>query len=264
MQIAFIGDIVGSPARNIIQNRLHKIRDDFNIDFVFANYENASHGFGVTAKHLDDLQSYGIDFFTGGNHSFDKKEIIPIIDSLPIIRPINLPTSSAGQGLKILEIKNQKIAIINLMGNFGMPMVDNPFTKILETIETLKVDKIFIDFHGEATAEKRTLLMMLAGKVDLIYGTHTHIATDDFQLFNNTFYITDIGLTGCFDNVIGMDKKPAIQRALTGISTYNKVPKPNECLKIIQMLIIDFDKMSGFTYKIFENGKTLIREAFYL
>ena len=200
MKIAFIGDIVGSPARNIIKTELPKIRKKFNLDFVFANYENASHGFGVTPKHLKELESYGINFFTGGNHSFDKKEIIPIIDSLPIIRPINLPTSSVGSGLKILEIKNKKIAIINLMGDFGMPIADNPFTKILETIKTLKVDKIFIDFHGEATAEKRILLMMLAGKVDLIYGTHTHIATDDFQLFKDTFYITDIGLTGCFDN----------------------------------------------------------------
>ena len=264
MKIAFIGDIVGSPARYIIKNRLHQIRDEFQLDFVFANYENASHGFGVTPKHLNELQTSGIDFFTGGNHSFDKKEIIPIIDSLPIIRPINLPTSSAGQGLKILKIKDKKVAIINLMGNFGMPMVDNPFTKILETIKTLKVDKIFIDFHGEATAEKRTLLMLLAGKVDLIYGTHTHIATDDFQLFQNTFYITDIGLTGCFDNVIGMDKKSAIQRALTGISTYNKVPEQNECLKVLQMIIIDFEQMNGFTYKIFDNGQTSIRKAFQI
>jgi len=265
LKIGFIGDIVGRPARFMIQKELKKIRKRFSLDFVIANYENASHGFGVTEKNTKELVNYGVDFMTGGNHSWDKKDIIPVFDSLPLIRPLNFPTSSAGVGYKIVQIKNKKVAIINLMGNFGMPMSDNPFTKIVESLKTIQADHIFIDFHAETTAEKRTLLMMLADKVDIIYGTHTHVATDDYQLFKNRcFYITDIGLTGCYDNVIGMDSESSITRVLTGVSSHNKVPEPKDCQKILQMVIADFETKKGFTYKVFENGESVIREAFYL
>lgn len=264
MKIGFIGDIVGRPGRFMVQKELKNIRKKFSLDFVFANYENASHGFGITEKNVKELVKSGVDFMTGGNHSWDKKDIIKVFDSLPLIRPLNLPTSSVGEGYKILEIKGKRVAIINLMGNFGMPMVDNPFTKIVETLKNIDVNHTFIDFHAEATAEKRTLLMMLAGKVDMIYGTHTHTATDDYQLFKDTFYITDTGLTGCYDNVIGMESKAPIQRVLTGISTHNNVPEPKDCYKVLQIVIADFETKKGFTYKVFENGKSAIREAFYL
>ena len=249
----------------MIKKELKEIRKKFSLDFVVANYENASHGFGITEKNTKELISYGVDFMTGGNHSWDKPDIIPVFDSLPIIRPLNFSTSSAGSGYKIIQIGKKRVAIINLMGHFGMPMCDNPFTKIVETLKTFDdVDHIFIDFHAETTAEKRTLLMMLADQVDIIYGTHTHVATDDYQLFKNSFYITDIGLTGCYDNIIGMDSKGSIARVLTGISSHNKVPEPKDCYKILQMVIADFDTKRGFTYKVFENGESAIREAFYL
>lgn len=264
MRLAFIGDIVGRPGRHIVRDNLKRLRDEFSIDFVVANYENASHGFGVSPKNAKELLSYGIDAMTGGNHSWDKKDIIQIIDELPLLRPLNFSNQSIGVGYKIFDVNGKKLAVINLMGNYGMPISDNPFTAVERTLKEIEADYIFIDFHSEATAEKRTLLMMLAGRVDMIVGTHTHIATDDYQLFKNSFYITDVGLTGCYDNVIGMDSNPPIQRALTGLSFHHKVPEPNRCKKILQMVIADFEKREGWTYKLFEDGQTVIREVFYL
>lgn len=264
MRIAFIGDIVGRPGRHMIKDHLKKLRSEFDIDFVVANYENASHGFGVSQKNAKELLSYGIDAMTGGNHSWDKKDIIQVIDELPLLRPLNFSDDSIGKGFDIFKVKGKKLAVINLIGDYGMPMSDNPFTKIERTLKEIDADHIFIDFHSETTAEKRTLLMMLAGRVDMIVGTHTHIATDDYQLFKDSFYITDVGLTGCYDNIIGMDSKSPIQRVLTGISSHYKVPEPNQCKKILQMVVADFEKREGFTYKLFENGQSVIREAFYL
>jgi len=164
------------------------------------------------------LYSYGIDFLTGGNHSFDKKDILEFMDRLPIVRPLNYPDASAGVGYKIVQIKEKKLAIINLMGHFAMPLCDNPFTKILSCIETIKKqsDYIFIDFHAEATAEKQALFYMLKDRVDAVIGTHTHVATDDLMIDNGSVYLSDVGLSGCRDSVLGMQSDIAIERFITG------------------------------------------------
>jgi len=268
MKIAFIGDIVGRPGRNMVKTYLKQLKDELKIDFVIANGENASHGFGLTIKNANELFSYGIDLITGGNHTWDKKdEILTLLNNSPVLRPDNYPKEVPGSGLKIINIKDTKVAILNLMGLFAMPQVLNPFTHALEVIEKLKNDgikHICIDFHAEATAEKRVMMELLKSKVSAICGTHTHIGTDDLEITDGTFYVSDIGLTGCRDNVIGMDSKVPIQKALTGLGGHFDIPK--KCKSILQIIIIDLDDngkaINGFKLKIYDNNKRVISDAF--
>ena len=268
MRIAFIGDIVGRPGRKIIKENLSKIKEEYNIDFVIANGENASHGFGLTIKNCDELLKAGIDVITGGNHTFDKKkEMFVLLETQNVLRPDNYPPGVPGSGIKIFEIKNEekieKLAVINLMGQFAMPTVENPFNWAVKLVNELKeqdIKNIFIDFHGEATSEKRIIFMMLKGYVSAICGTHTHVGTDDLQIIDNTAYLTDIGLTGCRDNVIGMDKKVPIQKATTGLGGHFEVP--NSCKSILQMMIIDIEDgkaVDAFKLKKLCNKNELIK-----
>ncbi len=241
MRIAFIGDIVGRPGRKIIKENLQKIKDEYNIDFVIANAENASHGFGLTVKNCNELLKCGINVITGGNHSFDKKQdMIALLETPYILRPDNYPQGVPGSGCKIFEVDNEKLAVINLMGQFAMPTVENPFNwakKLIKKLHEESVKNIFVDFHGEATSEKRVIFMILKGQISAICGTHTHVGTDDLQIMDGTAYLTDIGLTGCRDNVIGMNQNIPIQKATTGIGGHYEVP--NACKSILQIMIVD-------------------------
>ena len=242
MKIGFIGDIVGKPGRKMVTVHLKKIREKEGLDFVIANYENASHGFGLTEKNAKELFNHGIDLMTGGNHTWDKKEIFALLESLPLLRPINYPQGVPGRGLEIDEVENEKLAIINLMGHFSMPMVDNPFVTIKNVVEKLQEDgikNIFIDMHAEATSEKRALLMMLKNKVSAIAGTHTHVGTDDLVVHENVGYVTDVGITGCRDNVIGVEESIPIKRFLTGLP--GRFDVPDKCRKIFQMVVFEIE-----------------------
>ena len=243
MKIAFIGDIVGRPGRVHIKKELQNLRDTYDIDFVIANGENASHGFGLTIKNANELFKSGIDLITGGNHSWDKKkDMLSLVETSAVLRPDNYPKDVEGSGIRIVDIYGEKLAIINLMGIFAMPQVLNPFTHAVELIDKLQSDSIkhiFIDFHAESTAEKRIMMQLLKGKVSAICGTHTHVSTDDMEISEGTFYITDIGLTGCRDNVIGMDSKIPIKKALTGLGGHFDIP--NSCKTIFQLLVIDIN-----------------------
>ena len=267
MKIAFIGDIVGRPGRKMVKHHLSNIREKYSIDFVIANGENASHGFGITIKNADELFKCGIDILTGGNHTWDKKkDILTLLETKPVLRPDNYPNGVAGSGVRIVEINEQKLAIINLMGIFAMPQVLNPFTHAVELIKKLRDDDIkhiFVDFHAEATAEKRVMMQLLQSKVSAICGTHTHIGTDDLEITDGTFYVTDVGLTGCRDNVIGMDKKIPCQKALTGIGGHFDVP--NSCKSIMQIMIMDIDDngccRDGFKIKLYDDKEEVISKA---
>lgn len=272
MRIGFIGDIVGRPGRKIIKENLLKIKEEYNIDFIIANGENASHGFGLTVESAKELFKSGIDLLTGGNHSFDKKkDILALLETSNVLRPDNYPEGLIGSGIKICEIKTdesiEKLAVINLMGQYGMPMVENPFNwakKLISKLQVEGIKNIFIDFHAEATSEKRIMLMMFKNQVSAICGTHTHVGTDDLQIFENTAYLTDIGLTGCRDNVIGMDSKIPIQKVTTGIGGHFEVP--NSCKSILQMMVVDINEgkaASAFKIKKFcNNPKIFVTEAF--
>ena len=267
MRIGFIGDIVGRPGRKIIKENLIKIKAEFNIDFIIANGENASHGFGLTVESSKELFKSGIDLITGGNHSFDKKkDMLALLETSNVLRPDNYPQGLVGSGVKICEIKDEKLAVINLMGQYGMPIVENPFNwakNLILKLQEENIKNIFVDFHAEATSEKRVLLMLLKNQVSAICGTHTHVGTDDLQIFENTAYLTDIGLTGCRDNVIGMDSKIPIQKATTGISGHFEVP--NSCKSILQMMVVDIeDGIAKDSFKIKKycnNANLMITQA---
>lgn len=258
MRIAFIGDIVGRPGRKIIKENLSKLRDEFEIDYVIANAENASHGFGLTVKNCDELLKSGIDIITGGNHSFDKRtDMLALLKTKPVLRPDNYPEGVAGKGVSVVEINGEKLAVVNIMGMFCMPHVENCFNwtqKLIDKLHEEGIKNIFIDFHAEATSEKRVMMMMFQGKVSAICGTHTHIGTDDLYVDEGTAYISDVGLTGCRDNVIGMDKEVPINRAKTGLGGHFNVP--NSCKAILQMIVIDIEEektTDAFKIKLYSN-----------
>lgn len=223
MKIGVIGDIVGKSARNLVLELLPRIRKEHQLDFVIANGENISHGFGMSIPHIEMLLQGGVDVITGGNHSFDKKEIFAFFQSEQhrVLRPQNYSSELPGKGLFVGEICGEKVAVLNLMGHFGMPHCNNVFLCAKNEIQALQeegIENIFIDIHAEATSEKRTLFEMLKGKVSMMCGTHTHIGTDDLMIQDGSLYVSDIGMCGGFDSVIGMDSKSPINRALTGIS----------------------------------------------
>lgn len=268
MKILYFADLVGRPGRTILKHHLDCIKKEYEIDFTIVNGENASHGFGCTKKNAKELFSTGVDLLTGGNHSWDKKEIVDFIDEANILRPINYPASTAGRGEMRFEIDGEILVVINLMGHFTMPMVDNPFTMIKNRVDELNAEgitNIFIDFHAEATSEKRALFALLKGKVSGICGSHTHVGTDDLVVEDGTFYVTDVGLSGCRDNVIGMDIKEPLDRFLTSISSKFDVPK--ECKRILQGVVIEIEEgkcVKAFKIKAYDELEHFISsEAMY-
>ncbi len=266
MKIGFIGDIVGKPGRLIIKKHLQRLRQEHFLDFVIANYENASHGFGLTKKNCEELLGYGIDMMTGGNHSFDKKEIFELFESHPLIRPMNYPEATPGKGVYRTQIHGEDVAVLNLMGHYTMPMADNPFTMITSVIASLKaegVKHIIIDMHAEASSEKNALLHMLHEDVSAILGTHTHIGTDDLQVLQGCCYVTDIGLTGCRDGIIGMDKEVPLKRFLTGLGGHHDIP--DTCNAIFQMVVFELDENGRCTgaekIKVYDENPKIVTRA---
>jgi len=266
VKIGFIGDIVGKPGRLMIKRHLKRLKQEHFIDFMIANYENASHGFGLTEKNCIELLDYGIDMMTGGNHSFDKKEILSLFDTYPLIRPMNYPRATPGKGVYEISILGYETVILNLMGHYTMPMVDNPFTMIIEVVKELKsqgIKHIILDMHAEASSEKQALLHMLKDDVSAILGTHTHVATDDLQVRDGCCYVTDVGLTGCCDGVIGMDSTVPVKRLLSGIGGHFDVP--DECKSLLQMVVFELDNVgrcvSAEKIKIHEDKPKIVTKA---
>lgn len=218
-KILFFGDITGKPGRIAVRDYLLSLSENDKPDFVIANAENASHGFGLTKKNYLELSSYGIDCFTSGNHIWDKKEIFDyILDDEKIVRPINYPTDTLGTGCRIFEKNNKKIAVLNALGQVFMAPINSPWEALSLEIENLKgkVDYIVVDFHAEATAEKMALGRYLSERgVSFFTGTHTHVQTADEKIINGMAYITDAGFCGSPDGVIGMDYESSLKRFLS-------------------------------------------------
>jgi len=266
VRIGLIGDIVGRPGRAAVRRFLPGLRQSEGLDFVVANYENASHGFGLTEKNAKELFGAGIDLMTGGNHTWDKKEIRPLLEAMPLLRPANYPDGVPGRGVKVARVGKTPLAVISLMGYYGMPMVDNPFLVAKRIVADLKAEgvaHIVIDFHAEATSEKRGLLMMLKSDVSAIFGTHTHVGTDDLTIDGGCMYVTDVGLTGCRDNVIGMDAKVPVERFLTGLPGRFEVPA--KCRTILQMAVVELNSrgraVEACKVRVFDDGTVLRQEA---
>jgi hypothetical protein len=242
LKLLFIGDIIGKPGREAVKRHLPGLRETMGIDFVIANAENLAHGFGMTLASIEEIRGFGIDLFTGGNHSWDKKEVTALFNTHPIIRPLNYPAGTPGKGVTVLEKNGEKLGVINLLGHFTMGMVDNPFHAGIDAVKNLHeegITNILIDFHAEATSEKNALLHMLASQVSFIAGTHTHIGTDDLMIYEGTGYVTDVGLTGCMDGVIGMDSEAPIYRFKTGLKKNYDIPK--KCRTLFQAVVITLE-----------------------
>jgi 2',3'-cyclic-nucleotide 2'-phosphodiesterase len=222
MRVLFIGDIVGSPGRQIVRDRLVDIVAQRQIDLVIANGENAASGFGITPRLAEELLKMGIEVLSGGNHSWDRKEILEYLPHEPrLLRPANFPEGNPGSGLYSGTAKNGvKYAVLNLQGRIFLPPIDDPFRKADSELAKLPEDVAFVlvDMHAEATSEKLAMAWYLDGRVSAVIGTHTHVATADERVFPlGTAYITDVGMTGPHGGVIGMDREGILKKFLDGL-----------------------------------------------
>lgn len=222
MRTLFIGDIVGSPGRQIVEDRLADLVAQRQIDLVIANGENSASGFGITPRLADELLGAGIDVLSGGNHSWDRKEILEYLPHQPrLLRPGNFPDGNPGSGLYVGCAKNGvKYAVLCLQGRVFLPAIDDPFRKADGELAKLPEDVAFVlvDMHAETTSEKIAMGWYLDGRVTAVVGTHTHVTTaDDRVLPNGTAFITDVGMTGPHDGVIGMDREAILKRFLDGL-----------------------------------------------
>lgn len=250
IKVLFIGDIVGRSGRNIVKYYLDALNaaQENIYDFVIANVENASHGFGLTEKNHKELSDYGINCFTSGNHIWDKKDIYTYINNSDrLIRPWNYPKGTYGVGYRIFDVKNTKVAVINMLGRTFMNPVDSPWEIIEKEIEQIKAQApvVIVDFHAEATAEKICFARFCSDfKISAVLGTHTHVQTADEKIFNNyTAYISDAGFCGAYDSVIGMGYEASLKRLITSIPERFDVQESSVLeLNAVEM---SFDAVSG-------------------
>ncbi|SJZ31180.1 TIGR00282 family metallophosphoesterase [Selenihalanaerobacter shriftii] len=218
MKVLLIGDIVGRAGRRAVRELLPDIIDEEEIDFVIANGENAAGGFGITKKVAQELYNYGIDVLTMGNHTWDNKGIFKFIeDDQNLIRPYNYPSGTPGRGYGIYELDSGvKVAVVNLLGRIFLDNVACPFEKLEELLNEIEADFVFVDFHAEATSEKVGLGRYFDGQVATVFGTHTHVQTADEKVLpNGTAYMTDLGLTGAVDSILGMKKEGVLKKLTT-------------------------------------------------
>ncbi len=216
MKVLVLGDVVGRPGRNIVLKELYKLKRHYKADLVIVNCENASAGNGLTEKNAQELFDSGIDVITMGNHVWDKKEILNFIDVYPdLVRPANYPEPCPGKGYTILAMNGVNVGVVNLSGVVYLKHLDCPFSTIDKVLDEIKsrCDIIILDFHAEATSEKLAMGYYLDGRASLVYGTHTHVQTADQRILSKgTGYLTDIGMTGPYDRIIGVDKDIIIQQ----------------------------------------------------
>lgn len=245
MKILFLGDIVGSPGREAVRTLVPKLKKTKELDFVVANAENASGGTGLIPKVADELFAYGCDCLTTGDHIWKRKEVLEIIDHPYILRPANLAPDIPGKGHCVLNKNNLKLGLLNLQGRTFMQPIDCPFRKAREIIPVLKKDAsvILVDMHAEATSEKVAMGYFLDGLVSAVVGTHTHIQTADEKILpSGTAYITELGMCGPYDSVIGQEKTKIIERFLTGMPKRFEVASGDVQLHGV---IIEIDNATG-------------------
>lgn len=255
IKVLFIGDIVGRPGRNIVKYYLDDLRSagENPYDFIIANVENASHGFGLTEKNHKELGEIGINCFTSGNHIWDKKDVFTYIESSDkLIRPMNYPKGTIGVGYRIFEVKDTKIAVMNFLGRTFMNPLDSPWEIIENEIEKIKeaAPIVIVDFHAEATAEKICFGRYCSErKISAVIGTHTHVQTADEKIINDyTAYISDAGCCGAYNSVIGMVYESSLKRLVSSIPERFEIDEsPTLELNAVAM---SFDAVSGQTQSI--------------
>ncbi len=246
MKVLFIGDIIGEPGRKMVRANIRSLVETHAPDLVIANGENAAGGFGITSEIAEELFALGIHVLTSGNHVWDKKEIEPYLTKQDrLIRPANYPAGNPGYGSVVISTKAGKAAVLNLEGRVFMSNLENPFRVAEQEIEKLKKETpvVIIDFHAEATSEKAALALHLDGKASAVIGTHTHVQTaDERVLTKGTAFITDAGMTGPTDSVIGVKKEQAIARFLYQTPHRFEIPKGPVHLNAV---LLDIDGKTG-------------------
>lgn len=250
MKILVAGDVVGRPGRKILRSYLEKYKNDY--DFIIVNGENSAAGFGMTEKIAVEFLSWGVDMITGGNHTWDKKEFYSFLrQSKNVIRPCNYPKGVPGLGYSILQSKNgKKVAVLSLQGRVFMPITDCPFQVAEEVLQEIEKETnlIVVDFHAEASSEKIALGWFLDGRVSAVYGTHTHIQTADEKILpKGTAYITDVGMTGSENGVIGIETEAIIQKFLLGLPQRFEIAEGNE---VLHGIVLEIEEETGKARKI--------------
>ena len=255
MRILFIGDVVGRTGRDAIVEHLPKAIADWKIDLAVVNGENAAGGFGITEAIYNDFIDAGADAVTLGNHSWNQKEALVFIERAPrLVRPINYMPGTPGRGAALIETRNgQRALVINALGRLFMEPVDDPFAMIDREIEACPlrqaVDAIVVDFHCEATSEKQGAGHFCDGRVSLVVGTHTHIPTSDHQILpNGTAYMTDAGMTGDYDSIIGMQKAEPLRRFTTGIPSGRFEPATG--VATMSGIAVETDDATGLAIRV--------------
>ncbi|MGE8204006.1 TIGR00282 family metallophosphoesterase [Heyndrickxia sp. NPDC080065] len=252
MKILFVGDVVGSPGREMIKEYLPKLKSKYRPELTIVNGENAAGGRGITEKIYRQFLNDGANVITLGNHSWDNREVFEFIDEAKfLVRPGNFPEGTPGTGLSFVKSGGFEAAIINLQGRTFLPAIDCPFKKAEELIQVArsKTNIIFVDFHAEATSEKQAMGWFLDGQVTAVVGTHTHVQTADNRILpNGTAYLTDVGMTGPYDGILGMEREAVLKRFLTSLPVRFEVPK--EGRKQLSACLIEVDNKSGKAKKI--------------
>lgn len=246
MTILAFGDIVGKIGREAIKKILPELKEKFSPDLVIANAENLAHGKGVTEKTCQEMLEVGVDLLTSGNHVWKKEEVYKIFNEkkIPLLRPANYPPQVPGEGYKIIEVGTRKVLVVNLIGRVFMDeQFDCPFRgidEILAGVDSKELAAVLVDFHGEATSERIALGWYLDGRVSALWGTHTHIPTADQKILpGGTAYVTDVGMVGAHDSVIGMGKEKIIESFLTQINP--KLEIPEEGHSVVNGILIEID-----------------------
>ncbi|MEM1192670.1 MAG: TIGR00282 family metallophosphoesterase [Pseudomonadota bacterium] len=222
MRLAFFGDVVGRAGRHAVLDRMASVRADLSLDFIVVNVENAAGGFGVTKKIVDDFLNAGVDVLTTGNHAFDQRDDISIFErETKLLRPANFPRTNPGKGSGLFTgLEGQQVLVINAMGQRGMMPVDDPCAAVDRELAGIElgrdVDAVLVDFHAEATSEKYCMGHFCDGRASLVVGTHTHVPTADHHIMSGgTGYLTDAGMCGDYNSVIGMEKQEPLSRFVT-------------------------------------------------
>ncbi len=252
MKLLFVGDVVGSMGREMISEYLPKLKKKHLPDFTIVNGENAASGRGITEKIYKQFIQDGANMVTLGNHAWDNRDVFDFIDGAKqIVRPANFPEGTPGQGLVFAHVHGKEVAVINAQGRTFMPPLDDPFAVLddLVTEARKRTPIVFVDFHAEATSEKQAVGWFLDGRVSAVIGTHTHVQTADNRILpNGTAFMCDVGMTGPYDEVLGMNKDSVIKRFQTSLPVRFEVPKTGR--KTLSDCLIDIDQKTGKASKI--------------
>lgn len=253
MKVLFVGDVVGSIGRKMLIESLPALKVKYRPQLTIVNGENAAAGRGITEKIYKEFLQAGVDVITMGNHTWDNRDIFEFIgnEKIKMIRPANFPEGTPGLGYKIIQINQHKIAVINVQGRVFLNALDDPFRKMDAILEEIgdETNCIFVDFHAEATSEKQAMGWYLDGRVSAVVGTHTHIQTNDARILpQGTAYLTDAGMTGAYDSILGVERHIILEKFLTQLPVRHEIPE--EGRKLLSGCYIEIDDRTGKATKI--------------